>query len=146
MMRRLPYGRGRRQYVDLRLPSGAGPHPVVVALHGGFWRSELGSGTNGPLCEALCALGIASWDIEYRCCGDRGGGWPGTFHDVDRAAALLSRAAPRFQLDLSRVIAMGFSAGGHLALWLAARHRIRPDSPIASHDGLPLRGVLSLAG
>jgi pimeloyl-ACP methyl ester carboxylesterase len=83
--------------------------------------------------------------MEYRRLGN-GGGWPATFEDVAAGADFLREIAGRFPLDLSRVVSVGHSAGGHLALWLAGRHRLPTDSPLFAAEPLPLRGVLSLAG
>src|SRR5579875_2539599 len=112
------------QFGDLRLPSGPGPHPVVMTIHGGFWRAAFDLQYMGLICNALRGAGIATWNVEYRRVGQPGGGWPGTFRDVARAADHLRALAPRYSLDLARVVALGHSAGGHLALWLAARPRI----------------------
>jgi acetyl esterase/lipase len=86
------------------------------------------------------------WNIEYRRLGNAGGGWPGTFQDVACAAEHLRELAPVHQLDLGNVVAMGHSAGGHLALWLAARRRIPEASPLHSPNPLALRAALALAG
>jgi acetyl esterase/lipase len=142
---RLAYGPGPEQFGDLYLPAGTGPHPVAIALHGGCWRARYGLEPLGPLCRALAEAGLAVWSVEYRRLGG-GGGWPGTFADVGAAADFLRGAAGQYNLDLSRVISIGHSAGGHLALWLAARHRIDPASPLFSAEPLALRGVVALAG
>ena len=143
---RLPYGPDVLHFGDLRLPSGPGPHPVAIAIHGGFWRARYDLEHLGHLCAALTGEGIATWSVEYRRIGNVGGGWPNTFLDVARAADALRDLAASYPLDLSRVIAFGHSAGGHLALWLAALHCIPVGDPLHTPDPLPLRGVLSLAG
>lgn len=143
---RIAYGPGQHQFGALRLPSGGGPHPIVLALHGGYYRARYGLDYMGHVCAALTAAGAATWNVEYRRLGNPGGGWPGTLLDVAQAADFLRLLAPQHQLDLSRVVAIGHSAGGQLALWLAGRHRIPPDSPAALANPLPLRGVVSLAG
>ncbi len=142
---RLSYGADPVQFGDLYLPSSAGPHPVVVMIHGGCWQQRWGLEALGRLCQALADDGVAVWSIEYRRLGG-GGGWPTTFTDVAAAADFLREIAPRWALDLSRVISAGHSAGGHLALWLAGRHRIPSDSELYAARPLPLRGVVSLAG
>ena len=106
--------------------------------------------------EDLASRGIAAWNIEYRRVGDTGGGWPGTMLDVARATDYLRVLSPQYSLDLTRVVPIGHSAGGHLALWLAARSRIPADSPLAGSSiatrgnepptPLPLAGAISLAG
>lgn len=143
---RLSYGPNEFQFGELRLPKGAGPHPVAIVLHGGCWMSEYGLSYMGHLSAALSQSGVATWSVEYRRVGNQGGGWPGTFEDVARAADHLRTIAKTYALDLNRVIAVGHSAGGHLALWLAARKILPKDSPVYSADPLPLRGVVSLAG
>jgi acetyl esterase/lipase len=140
------YGEGRQQFGELRLPKGKGPFPVVVVIHGGCWYSEYDLRHVAPFAAALTETGYATWTIEYRRVGDEGGGWPGTFQDVARAADHLRALARLYPLDLKRVIAVGHSAGGELALWLAARRSLPAGSPMRSADPLRLRGVVSLAG
>ena len=94
---------------------------------------------------ALTDAGVATWNIEYRRIGDPGGGWPGTFEDAAAAIDHLREIKDFYPLDLDRVVTTGHSAGGHLALWLAARHRLKPGAP-GSVDPLPVQGVVSLAG
>jgi len=131
---RIAYGTAPQQFGDLRMPKGAGPFPVVIVIHGGFWRSAYSLEHIGHLCAALTRAGFATWSLEYRRIGDPGGGWPGTGEDIASGAEYLRKLAEKYPLDLGRVAAVGHSAGGQLALWLAAEHR------------LPLRGVVSLAG
>jgi acetyl esterase/lipase len=133
--RRIPYGGGESHFGDLRLPEGAGPHPIVISIHGGFWRAAFKLDYMGHVCEALRARGVATWNIEYRRIGQEGGGFPGTLDDVAAASAFLTRLAATHPLDLARTVAIGHSAGGQLALWLAA-----------SQHGVPLRAAVSLGG
>lgn len=142
---RIAYGEGPLQFGHLRLPDGQGPHPVVIYLHGGCWLSQWDIAHAAPLEQALAGAGYAVWSLEYRRVGDEGGGWPGTFLDVGRGADHLRILSGRFPLDLERVIAVGHSAGGHLALWLAARRDLPRESEIAIADPLPIDGVLALA-
>jgi len=142
---RLAYGMNPEQFGDLYLPPQPGPHPVVIMLHGGCWRARYGLGYLGLLCAAIRNEGFAVWNLEYRRLGN-GGGWPATFEDVAAGADFLRELAGSFPLDLSRVVTVGHSAGGHLALWLTGRHRLPPAGRLFSADPLPLRGVLSLAG
>jgi acetyl esterase/lipase len=128
------YGAGPLQFADLRLPAGLGPFPVVVMIHGGFWRAAYDLEHTGHLGTALKARGIATWSLEYRRLGHPGGGWPGTFDDVRAGFDHLAALRGRFPLDLERIVALGHSAGGQLALWLAAQRRGN------------LRGAVSLAG
>ena len=143
---RIAYGQNEFQFGDLRLPKGEGRRPVAIVIHGGCWMAEYGLSYMGHLSGALAEAGVATWSVEYRRVGNQGGGWPGTFEDVARAADHLRKIAKTYPLDLNQVIAVGHSAGGHLALWLAARKLLPKDSPAYSHDPLPLRGVVSLAG
>lgn len=144
--RRIPYGDLPQTFGDLRVPTGAGPHPVVLLVHGGCWLAEYDLEHLSSLAAAFTAAGFATWSVEYRRLGDVGGGWPGTFEDVARAADALRALAADHRLDLSRAVAVGHSAGGHLALWLAGRHRLPAGSPLRGADPLALRGVVSLAG
>jgi acetyl esterase/lipase len=143
--RRVAYGPHADQVADLYLPAGGGPHPAALLLHGGCWRAQYGLGPLGPLCEALRGLGIAVWSLEYRRLGG-GGGWPTTFQDVGAGADALAGVAAEHAIDLGRVVAAGHSAGGHLALWLAARRRLPADSPLYRPGPLPIAGVVGLAG
>jgi acetyl esterase/lipase len=143
---RLAYGEDSSHYGELRLPSGAGPHPVVVLFHGGCWREFSSAASIAPMADALTADGIATWSVEYRRLHQAGGGWPGTYLDAGRAVDHLRALAPRHGLDLSRVVVAGHSAGGHLAMWVAARSRLPTTSAIYRPDPLPIRGVVNLSG
>jgi acetyl esterase/lipase len=142
---RVAYGTDPLQFGELSLPPGAGPHPVVVNVHGGVWLAEYDLSHTRAQAQALKQAGYAVWNVEYRRVGNAGGGWPGTFLDVGTATDYVRRLAPEHPLDLARVVAMGHSAGGHLALWLGARHRIAHGSDIHTNDPLALRGVVALA-
>jgi len=143
--RRFPYGSDPSQFGELRLPSGKGPYPVVVVIHGGCWYSEYDLTHVANFTASLSRLGVATWSLEYRRTGNPGGGWPGTFADVAQGADHLRVLARSYPLDLKRVIVIGHSAGGQLALWLAARHRLPKDSPLYASHPLRLRGIVSLA-
>jgi len=142
---RIPYGDDPLQVADLRLPIGNGPHPAVIAIHGGFWRNRFDLKHLGHLCAALTAEGFATWSLEYRRLGDPGGGWPGTFHDIVAGAQRLFDQAGDLGIDPDRVIVAGHSAGGHLASWLASLANVPAGSDIAA-DPLPLAGAVPLAG
>lgn len=145
--RRVPYGKDSSQYGELRLPTGRGPHPVVVLIHGGCFKAAYATPRDlAPMGDALKVDGIATWNIEYRRLGQPGGGWPGTYLDVGRAVDELRTLAGRHSLDLGRVVLLGHSAGGHLAMWAAARARVPKSSPLYRADPLPVRGVIDLAG
>ena len=143
---RLSYGEDPLQFGELRLPDGDGPHPVVIVIHGGCWLAEYDLGHISALADGLTKGGVATWSVEYRRVGDDGGGWPGTFQDVADAADYLIEIALEYDLDLDRVAAVGHSAGGHLALWLAGRKWLDADDPLRGEVTLPLNGVVALAG
>lgn len=136
------YGPDPSQFGELTLPAGDGPVPVVMVVHGGFWRSGYGLELGRPLAVDLAAAGFAAWNVEYRRVGD-GGGWTATFDDVAAALDRLDGLDPRLELD--RVVAVGHSAGGHLAAWLAARPGLPAGAPGAD-PAVRLRGALSQAG
>lgn len=117
---RLPYGPDPNQFGDLRVPTTNGPFPVVINIHGGFWRAKYDLTHAGHLCAALTAKGLATWNLEYRRVGDTGGGWPGSFEDVMAGYRFISQIAKRHNLDTSKMLVIGHSAGGQLALCLAA--------------------------
>jgi acetyl esterase/lipase len=144
--RRIAYGENMNQFGELRLPSGEGPWPLAICLHGGFWRARYDLVHLGHLCAALTSAGIATWNVEYRRVGHESGGWPETFLDVGRGTDYARELAREYPLDLARVITVGHSAGGHLALWAAGRRRIAAGSEIAGADPLSLHGAVALAG
>ena len=142
---RIAYGTDPLQHVDLWLPKGDGPHPVVLMVHGGCWQSDVGSaGIMNALADDLTKRGIAVWNIEYRGIDRPGGGYPGTFLNVAAAADALRANAARYHLRADRIVAVGHSAGGHLALWLAARGGIAASSPLHAADPLGLAAVVGL--
>ncbi|HEY9684053.1 MAG TPA: alpha/beta hydrolase [Oculatellaceae cyanobacterium] len=118
--KRLSYGSDPNQFGELRLPAGAGPFPVVMNIHGGFWRNLYGLGHAGHYCAALTRSGFATWNVEYRRAGDKGGGWPGSLEDLALAYRFIRQNAAQHNLDRGRFLVSGHSAGGHLALCLAA--------------------------
>ncbi len=124
------YGDGPQQVCELFVPEGDGPHAVVVVVHGGYWRARYDRSLMTSLCEDLALRGLAAWNIEYRRIGN-GGGWPHTLADVASAVDALADVDGR--LDLTRIGAVGHSAGGQLALWAAARGQIRA---VVSQAGL----------
>lgn len=149
----LRYGSHPSQYGELTLPSTPGPWPVAVIVHGGFWRTAYGAELGRPLAADLVQHGVAAWNLEYRRVGDDpfggGGGWPTTCLDVaagvDVLASVGGQRAGNGQLDLSRVVPIGHSAGGQLAGWLAARATLPIDGPGASPI-VPVTGFVSQAG
>jgi acetyl esterase/lipase len=141
---RLDYGPHPSQFAELTLPTGDPGRGVVVVVHGGFWRQAYGLDLGRPLAADLAAAGLAAWNIEYRRVGG-GGGWPATFTDVALALDLLAGPALEGRLPLDRVVAVGHSAGGHLATWLAARPGLPPSAPGAG-PRVRLNGVVSQSG
>jgi acetyl esterase/lipase len=129
------YGDKRSQLGELFLPPGEGLFPVAVLIHGGFWKAQYGRKLMHPLCHDLAARGWAAWNLEYRRLGRlSGGGWPATFDDV--GAGIDHLRLLQAPLDLTRVVTIGHSAGGHLAAWAATR-----DGP-----SVPVTAVVSQAG
>jgi len=143
----ISYGEDALQQVDVWLPKGAAPFRTVLMVHGGCWttgiaRRDLMNWVAADLRDA----GYAVWNIEYRGIDRPGGGYPGTFADVAAATDALATHAARFHLDARHVVAIGHSAGGHLALWLAARRRLPAGSALHGADPLPIAHVISLGG
>ena len=146
---RIAYGTESLQFGELRLPSGSGRVPLVVFIHGGCWRAQYDLAHVASASAALVADGYATWTIEYRRLGDAGGGWPGTFDDVALAVDHVRSLAAQFpRLDTTRVVLMGHSAGGQLALWAASRTAADVSGALMPVSGEPLvvAGVVSLAG
>lgn len=144
---RIAYGPAPAQVADLFLPKGRGPHPVVILIHGGCYLAKYqGLAQTSGIAADLATRGYAVWNIEYRKLGEAGAGYPGTFLDVADAVDDIRKAAPRYGLDTNRVLAIGHSAGGHLALWAAARARVPKASPLWRADPLKISTVISLGG
>lgn len=146
---RIAYGSGPSQFGDLWLPKrpAAGRRaPVVLLVHGGCWQSGFGLDLMDLIAADLRDAGFAVWNIEYRRLGEPGGGYPGTFADVAAAADALRGIAREHAIDLGRVMAVGHSAGGHLAAWLALRPALPETSPLRTKDPLAVKGFVALAG
>jgi acetyl esterase/lipase len=131
---RIAYGADPNQFGELRVPREYGPHPAVLLIHGGFWRSETGLDYMGHAAFSLFMEGVATFSIEYRRLGNAGGGWPGTFDDIRAAARHLASNSADWKLKPSAVAVAGHGSGAQLALWLAAENVI------------PLRGAVSVGG
>ncbi|HKU26636.1 MAG TPA: alpha/beta hydrolase [Candidatus Sulfotelmatobacter sp.] len=130
---RLNYGKDQFHFGDLRLPHGKGSFPAAMFVHGGFWRAGYDLQHAGFLCAGLTKAGFVTWNIEYRRVGNPGGGWPGSFEDVTSGYQFLRQLVGKYPIDTKRMVVMGHSAGGQLALALAAHHN-------------SMRAAVSLAG
>lgn len=152
------YGDGPDQVVDFYAPRAAagpgGPAPLVAVLHGGAWREPYDRRHISPFAAFLARRGFAVASVEYRRGAGRdaagehlAGRWPDTFDDVAAALDALPALARRHlpQADPGRTVVTGHSAGGHLALWAAARHLLPADAPWRTDRPAPLRGVVALA-
>jgi acetyl esterase/lipase len=142
------YGALPDQVADVRLPSGAEPRPLVVVVHGGFWRAEFDRAHAGPQSVGLADAGYVVATVDYRRVAQPGGGWPGTFDDLaaltDVVPSLVATTLPD-RVDTTRTVLVGHSAGGQLAVWAAARHRLPKESPWRRPDPFDV-GVVSHAG
>ncbi len=146
--RRYTYGDEQDQFADLFVPALVPPtdgYPVVALLHGGCWRQQFGCEPLSAMARHLTDAGLAVWNLEYARLGGRGG-WPNTFLDVAAGVDYLRAVADTEPLDLSRFIAVGHSAGGHLVLWLAARAKLHRQSALYFADPLIPSAVIALAG
>lgn len=135
------YGNHPSQYGDLYRPTTATTLPgTMVIIHGGFWRSRYAADLGAPLAADLARRGWTAWNLEYRRVGN-GGGWPATLADVAAGIDLLADLA---DVDVSRVVAIGHSAGGHLATWAAGRPNL-PDTAVGGAPRVRLTGVIAQA-
>ncbi|MBZ2207226.1 alpha/beta hydrolase [Massilia soli] len=144
---RIAYGSAPSQFAELFRPQGKGPFPVVVLVHGGCWTIKFGGIEQmRNVAGALAAEGIAVWNVEYRRSDEPGGGYPGTYQDINAALDKLGMEAASYQLDTSRIVAMGHSAGGQLVQWIAGRSKVPASSPLFHPNPLPVREIISLGG
>jgi acetyl esterase/lipase len=130
------YGPHPVQVAHLALPPcearAQAPAPVVIMIHGGFWRARYDAGLQHDVAAVLTSRGVAVWNVDYRAVGagpSAGGGWPVTYTDVALAVGALVPVAAQHELDARRMAVVGHSAGGALALWVAGRHRLSAGSP-----------------
>jgi acetyl esterase/lipase len=140
------YGEHERQVVDLYLPQGPGPHPVVVLIHGGCWSAPWDRTLMSAAADHLRRRGMGVWNIDYRVI-ENGNGYPHVFDDAWAAIHALTIQGRQYPLDVNRVVAVGHSAGGHLGLWYAARRaRWQPPANVRMIPPPEFRGVVSLGG
>ncbi|WP_432856217.1 alpha/beta hydrolase [Amycolatopsis sp. CA-161197] len=142
-VRTIAYGPSPSQVGELYRPEGAGPFPVVVLAHGGFWTALYDRRQMTRLADDLVARGFAVWNVEYRRLGEPGGGWPGTLTDFAAAVDAVATLDPA--LDVSKVVLVGHSAGGQLSAWAAGRSALPASAPGAGPKITPV-AVVSLAG
>lgn len=143
----IAYGSAPSQFAELFKPAGKGPFPVVVLIHGGCWTVHFGGiAQMRNMAGELTRNGIAVWNVEYRRVDEEGGGYPGMYQDVAAAVDRLKEEAAAHRLDLTRVVAVGHSAGGHLAQWAASRHKLPAASPAYRAAPLAIPHVISLGG
>ena len=141
------YGPDIYQLSDLWRPEGDGPFPTVLMIHGGCWQTKIADRTLMDwIAGDLRRRGIAVWNIDYRGVDRDGGGYPGTYLDVAKEAQSLRDHAARLKLDIEPLIAIGHSAGGHLALWLAAQDKLPVESPLRLADPVIPDLVISQGG
>jgi acetyl esterase/lipase len=142
----IAYGPAAQQFGELWLPNSTSKTagPLVVLIHGGCWLNAFDINHSRAMAMALKQQGYAVWSLEYRRIGDVGGGWPGTFEDiaagVDHVEQLTGRG-----IDTQRVVLVGHSAGGHLALWASARPQLAPEQAFYQAGSLKPLGVVGLA-
>lgn len=143
----IAYGDDPYQRVDLWLPDSGGAFPTVLMVHGGCWTSSIADRTlMNWAADDLRRAGYAVWNIDYRGVDRPGGGYPGTFRDAATATDALREYAPKYGLDVRRIVAVGHSAGAHLALWLAARCRLPDASPLRTARPQTIAHIVSLGG
>lgn len=140
----VPYGPGPEQVIDLRLPPGPARAPLIVLVHGGFWRPGYDRRHLGPMASALAAAGYVVAVPEYRRAAMAEEGWTGPFNDIAAALDRVGGIARAHGADTSQITWAGHSAGGHLVLWAAARPGLPADSPW--RGSCPATHVVSLAG
>ncbi|MGI2056623.1 alpha/beta hydrolase family protein [Shewanella baltica] len=146
------YGAESQQFVHLYTPTHAQHTPVVIVVHGGYWKDNhsLETYATRAIVDYLQSFEVAIWNIEYRRMNTEGENsnapWPATFKDVADAIDYLRDIKYSESLDLGRVLIIGHSAGGHLATWVASRERIAAHSELYHNDPLKIQRVVSIAG
>ncbi len=144
---RVCYGAEPSQFGDLYIPDRLSTDRPVVLIHGGWWKSKTTVEQTAPIAEYLAGRGMVVWNAEFRRLGEEGGGWPGTFVDIGRSIDWIAGLTGRVAIDLRLTTLVGFSSGGHLALWAASRGHERSVEELgATAPRVKPSLVLSLAG
>ncbi len=144
---RLSYGGSPHQFVELFQPQGVGPFPVAILIHGGCFKNEYqGIPQMRGVAAALRSQGIVVWSVEYRGLDAPGGGYPGTFQDINAALDMLAAQIERRHFDVDRIFAVGHSAGAYLALWIAGRSLVPTSSPLHATQSVTVLNVVALGG
>jgi acetyl esterase/lipase len=144
---RIAYGPAPLQYIELFEPKGPGPFPVAVLIHGGCFQNRYqGMPQLRGMAGALAKKGVAVWSVEYRGVDAAGGGYPGSFLDIEAALDLLGAQAETRHLDTARLVLVGHSAGAIFGLWAAGRQNLPKSSPLYRDHPLPVRKVVALGG
>ena len=137
----IPYGAGEYQFAEYWHPGTSEP-ALVILIHGGCWSNEYGLDHIRALASKLKGSGYAVWSTEYRRVGDAGGGWPGTFEDI---ADSLNYTDKLSNINQHAKFVVGHSAGGHLALWVAAAGHLPLESPLGKRMKTQIQGAIGLA-
>jgi len=146
------YGDDSQQYGQLIRPKNNHYLPVVIVIHGGYWKDNhsLDTYPTKHIVEYLKGFNIAIWNLEYRRMNSLGANvtapWPSILNDVGEGVDFLSSLAEQHKLDLSKMTLIGHSAGGHLATWAASRAMINPCSILYKPNYLTIKSVISIAG
>jgi len=141
----LVYGESLQHFGELWVPAEPRPGPLVILIHGGCWQNAYDLSHVRPAASALRSAGYVVWSIEYRRIGDTGGAWPGIFHDIGAAVDFAATLVGARGMLTNSVVLMGHSAGGHLALWAAARPGFPPAHPFYKSRAIVPDAVLGLA-
>ena len=146
------YGVDSQQYGQLIRPQNDAYLPVVIVIHGGYWKDNhsLDTYPTKQIVEYLADKSVAVWNLEYRRMNSMGPNitapWPTIFSDVAQGIDFLTTFATEHKLDLSNVLIIGHSAGGHLATWAASRGMIDKNSALYKAEYLAIKTVIAIAG
>ncbi len=142
----IEYGKDPLQVIDIWKPAGKGAHPAVIMIHGGCWQTDIAErDIMNWIADDLRKNGVGVWNIEYRGVDRPGGGYPGTYEDVALAADMFVAQAEAYNFRTDKIITMGHSAGGQLALWLANRP-VMPAGPLRGETPVGVDLAISQGG